>query len=87
LTKKAKRANDDISLTSKEFAILEFLMKNKDKVLSESVINSSLSNLDDFNMSNIVNVYIYRLRNKIDKPYRKKLIKTVRGLGFKINDE
>jgi len=87
LTKTAKRANDTITLTAKEFAILEFLIKNKNKVLSETVIMDSLSNLDDSNMSNIVNVYIYRLRNKIDKPYEKKLIKTVRGLGFKISDD
>ncbi|XPV54837.1 MAG: winged helix-turn-helix domain-containing protein [Halarcobacter ebronensis] len=62
-------------------------MKNQNKVLSESVISSSLSNMDDMNMSNVVNVYIYRLRNKIDKPYEKKLIKTIRGLGFKISDD
>ncbi|NVJ52063.1 MAG: response regulator transcription factor [Campylobacteraceae bacterium] len=87
LTKTAKRGEDTINLTAKEFALLEFLIKNKNKVLSESVISSSLSNMDDMNMSNVVNVYIYRLRNKIDKPYEKKLIKTIRGLGFKISDD
>lgn len=87
LTKSAKRENDVISLTAKEFSMLEFLIKNKNSVLSETVISSSLSNIDDTSMSNTVSVYIYRLRNKIDKPYSKKLIKTVRGLGFKISDE
>ena len=87
LSKTAKRADDNISLTAKEFAILEFLIKNKEKVLSETIIMDSLSNLDYANISNIVNVYIYRLRNKIDKPYEKKLIKTVRGMGFKIDDK
>ncbi len=87
LTKTAKRDADIINLTAKEFALLEYLIKNQNKVLSESVISSSLSNMDDINMSNIVNVYIYRLRNKIDKPYEKKLIKTIRGLGFKISDD
>ncbi|AXH16282.1 response regulator [Malaciobacter mytili] len=87
LSKTAKRAGDIINLTAKEFAFLEYLIKNKDRVLSESVISSALSNMDDMNISNIVNVYIYRLRNKIDKPYEKKLIKTIRGLGFKISDE
>lgn len=87
LTKVAKRAEDIISLTAKEFALLEYLIKNQNKVLSESLISSSLSNMDDMNMSNVVNVYIYRLRNKIDKPYEKKLIKTIRGLGFKISDD
>ena len=87
LSKTATRAGDKISLTAKEFAILEFLIKNKEKVLSETIIMDSLSNLDDANISNIVNVYIYRLRNKIDKPYEQKLIKTVRGMGFKIDDK
>lgn len=86
LTKTAKRDEDIINLTAKEYSILEYLMKNENKVLSETMISSSLNNIDDMNISNIVNVYIYRLRNKIDKPYNKKLIKTVRGLGFKIND-
>ena len=87
LTKNAKRGNQAISLTAKEFTILEFLIKNENKVLSETIISTSLSNIDDESMSNVVNVYIYRLRNKIDKPYEKKLIKTIRGLGFKISDE
>ncbi len=87
LSKTAKRAGDEIVLTAKEFSLLHYLIKNKDKVLSESLISDNLSNMDDVNVSNIVNVYIYRLRNKIDKPYEKKLIKTVRGLGFKIDDK
>ncbi len=87
LSKTAKRDGNTINLTAKEFNLLEFLIKNQNKVLSETMISSSLSNFEDENISNIVNVYIYRLRNKIDKPYEKKLIKTVRGLGFKINDE
>lgn len=87
LKKSAKRGNDDIILTAKEFSILEFLIQNKNNVLSETVISNSLNNIDDESLSNIVNVYIYRLRNKIDKPYTKKLIKTVRGLGFKISDD
>ena len=87
LAKTAKRANDNINLTAKEFSLLEYLIKNQNRVLSETVLASMLNNMDESNISNIVNVYIYRLRNKIDKPYEKKLIKTVRGLGFKINAE
>ncbi len=86
LNKTAIRANENITLTAKEFALLEYLIKNKDRVLSETTINSALSSFEDSNMSNIVNVYIYRLRNKIDKNFDKKLIKTVRGIGFKISD-
>lgn len=85
LAKTAKRADKDITLTAKEFSLLEYLIKNQNKVLSETVLGSMLNNMDESNISNIVNVYIYRLRNKIDKPYEKKLIKTIRGLGFKID--
>jgi DNA-binding response OmpR family regulator len=87
LTKTATRANDSINLTAKEFSMLEFLINNRNSVLSESLISSSLSNMEDTTTSNNISVYIYRLRNKIDKPYNKKLIKTIRGLGFKISDE
>ncbi|MDD2292028.1 MAG: response regulator transcription factor [Aliarcobacter sp.] len=86
LNKTATRANENIVLTAKEFALLEYLIKNRDRVLSETVINSALSSFEDSNMSNIVNVYIYRLRNKIDKNFDNKLIKTIRGIGFKISD-
>ena len=86
LNKTATRSNENIILTAKEFTLLEYLIKNKDRVLSETTISSALSSFEDSNMSNIVNVYIYRLRNKIDKNFDKKLIKTVRGIGFKISD-
>ena len=86
LNKTANRASKNIVLTAKEFTLLEYLIKNKDRVLSETTINSALSSFEDSNMSNIVNVYIYRLRNKIDKNFDKKLIKTVRGIGFKISE-
>ena len=86
LNKTANRASKNIVLTAKEFTLLEYLIKNKDRVLSETTINSALSSFEDSNMSNIVNVYIYRLRNKIDKNFDKKLIKTVRGIGIKISD-
>ena len=87
LKKTAKRADENITLTAKEFSLLEYLIKNKNRVLSETTINEALSSFEDSNISNIVNVYIYRLRNKIDKNFDNKLIKTVRGIGFKISDK
>ena len=86
LNKTAIRANENIVLTAKEFTLLEYLIKNRDRVLSETTINEALSSFEDSNVSNVVNVYIYRLRNKIDKNFDKKLIKTIRGIGFKISD-
>jgi DNA-binding response OmpR family regulator len=82
LHKKAFRDGKFIKLTAKEFALLEFLLRNKEKIISESIISDNLSELNEANMSNIINVYIYRLRNKIDKNFDKKLIKTVRGMGY-----
>lgn len=87
LNKTASRANQNIVLTAKEFTLLEYLIKNKNRVLSETTINEALSSFEDSNISNIVNVYIYRLRNKIDKNFENKLIKTVRGIGFKISED
>ncbi|MDS1314088.1 response regulator transcription factor [Aliarcobacter butzleri] len=87
LNKTASRANQNIVLTAKEFSLLEYLIKNKNRVLSETTINEALSSFEDSNISNIVNVYIYRLRNKIDKNFENKLIKTVRGIGFKISED
>ncbi len=82
LQKKAFRDGKFIKLTAKEFALLEFLLRNKEKIVSETMISDNLTELNEANMSNIINVYIYRLRNKIDKNYDKKLIKTVRGMGY-----
>ncbi|WP_201523023.1 response regulator [Aliarcobacter butzleri] len=87
LNKTASRANQNIVLTAKEFTLLEYLIKNKNRVLGETTINEALSSFEDSNISNIVNVYIYRLRNKIDKNFENKLIKTVRGIGFKISED
>jgi len=82
LQKKAFRDGKFIKLTAKEFALLEFLLRNKEKIVSETMISDNLTELNEANMSNIINVYIYRLRNKIDKNFDKKLIKTVRGMGY-----
>ncbi|MCH9741278.1 MAG: response regulator transcription factor [Epsilonproteobacteria bacterium] len=80
--RKVSRANRVMTLTSKEYALLEFLARNRGVVLSETVINENLSDMNVMSMSNIINVYIYRLRNKIDKNFENKLIHTIRGTGY-----
>ncbi len=85
--REVRRGDKKITLTAKEYALLELLMRNKKSLMSETVILDNLSDLQEQSMSNIVNVYIYRLRNKIDKGYAPKLIHTVRGLGYMLNDE
>jgi len=80
--RKVSRADKLIALTSKEYALLEFLARNRGMVMSETIINENLSDMNSTSMSNIINVYIYRLRNKIDKNFENKLIHTIRGTGY-----
>ena len=81
------RGDKKIKLTAKEYALLEFLARNAKKLLSETIIKDNISDMAEVSMSNIINVYIYRLRNKIDKDFELKLIHTIRGLGYMLSDE
>lgn len=82
-----KRNNIDIKLTSKEFALLEYLLKNKKKVLSRTQISEHVWGIDFDRGSNVIDAYIKFLRNKIDKGFSKKLIHTVIGLGYVIRED
>jgi len=82
-----KRAEKKIILTTKEYALLELLARNKNRLLTETIIKENLDDIAQESMSNIINVYIYRLRNKIDKGYESKLLHTVRGSGYMLSDE
>lgn len=80
--KQVKRDDTEIKLTSTEFRLLEHLLKNKNKVLSRIDILESVWDIN-FNMgTNVVDVYVNYLRNKIDKKYSPKLIHTVIGMGY-----
>jgi two-component system, OmpR family, copper resistance phosphate regulon response regulator CusR len=81
------RANKVIKLSSKEYMLLEYLLRNKNKIVTEDMINNSLWNMDENTVSNIISVYIYRLRKKVDTDGAIKLIHTVRGMGYKISEE
>jgi two-component system copper resistance phosphate regulon response regulator CusR len=81
------REGKNIVLTSKEYILLEYLMLNKEKLLTEEMINNALWDMDDTTASNILTVYLYRLRNKIDKHFDKKLIHTIRGMGYKMSEK
>jgi len=80
------RNQNQISLSAKEFAMLEYLMRRKGAILSEKQIFSHVWDYDADVDSNVVAAHIKNLRQKVDKPYggKNKLIKTVRGLGYKI---
>lgn len=86
-TRVVLRDNTLISLTAKEYAILECLMRESDRVLTRTEIADSVWNYDVYNQSNVVDVYIRNLRRKIDEPFELKLIHTVRGAGYRLSDE
>ena len=81
-----KRSGKFIQLSAKEFSLLEYLMRNPNKILSKDQIISHVWDYDADVLPNTVEVYIRNLRNKIDLPFKgkKPLIKTVRGFGYKI---
>ena len=81
-----KRGENNISLSVKEFALLEYLMMNKGKVLSRENIENHIWNFDYEGGTNVVDVYIRYLRKKIDEVYDRKMIETVRGSGYVIRD-
>jgi len=83
--KTVTRGGVPITLSSKEYILLEYLVMNQEKVVTEEMINNSLWNMDKETASNIISVYIYRLRKKIDKDNEVKLIYTIRGMGYKIS--
>lgn len=89
LTFEVKRAGKQIRLSKKEFALLEYLLRHKDKTLTKEQIINHVWNYDADVLPNTVEVYIGYLRNKIDKPFKNKpkLIHTVRGFGYKIRPE
>jgi DNA-binding response OmpR family regulator len=83
-----KRAGRKISLSSKEFALLNYLMRNQNRVLSKDNIISHVWDFDADVLPNTVEVYIGYLRSKIDKPFNgPELIQTVRGFGYKLGIE
>ena len=81
------RGGRTITLSSKEFALLEYLIRNKGTVLSRESIENNLWNYDYSGGSNVVDVYISYLRRKIDNGFSKKLIQTVWGIGWVMREE
>lgn len=84
LSYSVERAGKQIHLSSKEFALLEYMMRNAGRVLSKESMIEHVWDFDADILPNNVEVYVGYLRNKIDKPFKKPLIHTVRGFGYKI---
>jgi two-component system, OmpR family, copper resistance phosphate regulon response regulator CusR len=85
-THEVSRAGQKINLTAKEFAILEYLLRNKNRLLTREQIVNHVWNYDFDCSSNIVDVYIRYLRTKIDSGFENKLICTTRGSGYSIRE-
>lgn len=85
--KRVTRSNKEIRLSAREFALLEYMIKNAGRVLSREQIENNLYNFDYEGGTNVVDVYIRYLRKKIDDGFDKKLIHTVRGSGYVLREE
>lgn len=86
VTYQVKRGDKNINVTSKEYALLEYLLTHQNQILTKEQIISHIWDYDADVLPNTVEVYIGYLRSKIDKPFpnKKSLIKTVRGFGYKL---
>jgi DNA-binding response OmpR family regulator len=81
------RAGKSIEMTPKEFSLLEYLMRNTGRCVTRAMIVEHVWNLSFDTMTNVVDVYINYVRKKVDQSHEKKLIHTVRGVGYQIGEE
>jgi DNA-binding response OmpR family regulator len=85
--KRVSRAGRELSLTAREYQLLEFLLRNKNRVLSRDVIYDHVWSSEYTGTLKIVDVYVNYLRAKIDQSFEPKLLQTVRGLGYVLREE
>ncbi|UJF20191.1 heavy metal response regulator transcription factor (plasmid) [Vibrio sp. SS-MA-C1-2] len=86
ISRKVTRGEDIIKLTAKEFMLLEYLLTKKGQVVTRTQIASAVWDMNFDSDTNIIDAVIKRLRSKIDRPYEHKLILTIRGMGYKLDD-
>jgi heavy metal response regulator len=87
VTHKVTRQGKEIELTSKEYALLEYFMRNPDKILTRTMISEHVWDYDFDSLTNVVDVYVNYLRKKVDKGFEHKLIHTIRGVGYLMRKE
>lgn len=85
-TREVKRGETGVNLTAKESQLLEYLLRNKNRIVSRADIAVNVWNIDFDTNTNIIDVYINYLRNKVDKPFEDKLIHTQVGLGYTLKE-
>ncbi len=86
-TRKVKRNGNTIKLSAREFTLLEYMIRNKGKVLTRDKIEEHIWNFDYEGGTNVIDVYIRYLRKKIDDEYTPKLLHTIRGVGYVLREE
>lgn len=84
--RKVKRQNSEITLTAKEFSLLEYFLRNPERPLGRVSIAEHVWDIDFDSESNVIDVYVNLLRKKVDSPYNKKLIHTVVGIGYVLKE-
>ena len=84
---KISRSVVEITLTPKEYSILEYLLRNKNRVVSRTLLSEHVYDYHFDSDTNVIDVYINKLRNKIDKQFATPLLHTIRGVGYIIKDE
>lgn len=85
--REVRRSDHPIELSPREYAVLEYLMRHPNQVLTRTQISEHVWNFDFFNESNVVDVYVGYLRRKIDQGENSPLIHTVRGVGYRMSEE
>jgi two-component system, OmpR family, copper resistance phosphate regulon response regulator CusR len=85
-SKEVKRDGRLINLTAKEFQLLEYLLRNKNRVVSRADIAINVWDIDFDTNTNVIDVYINYVRNKVDKPFEKKMIQTQVGMGYVLKE-
>lgn len=86
ITRIVERGGKEIELTSKEYALLEYLLRNKGRVLTRSLISEHIWGYQFDTGTNVVSVYVNYLRSKVDTGFNKKLIHTIRGVGYVLKE-
>ncbi|MCU7549122.1 response regulator transcription factor [Chitinophagaceae bacterium LB-8] len=86
-SKEVRRGEKEITLTAKEFQLLEYLLRNKNKVVSRADIAINVWDIDFDTNTNVIDVYINYVRNKVDKNFPQKLIQTQVGMGYILKDK
>jgi two-component system copper resistance phosphate regulon response regulator CusR len=87
LSRKVERAGTAMTLTNREFEVLEYLMRNRGRVVSRVILTERVWDMDFDSGTNVVDVVINRLRRKIDDEFEPKLLHSVRGVGYVLRDE